>query len=800
MAADTFVYDMNWNLIQAISLTDQGNGLVYNSRYVYTYDSQGNRIAYSEETYDSYSGFWDPYFWGNTSYDTNGHIVYSSGGCVGCGSGGTNYSYDARGRLINVRWDYVTHGGIESNSDCDVYYHEINGPSVICENANMPSAYGNPNQLSVGSNLFFLTVTDSVGATATDTVDVILHLPPPAPSVQLITTDLICNKSGTALVEIQNYNYNFSYSVQRTGGCYTNIYGNNVNIHCAGDYWVTYSDRYCNSLPSQVVTIRTYPIIPIPQVTLLDSSVFCWGDSALIQVQVLPDYRYAWRSYSDYDHQVFSGSSFYARYQDSYQAIAYDTNGCAGYSNWVSVFADTLFTFNIDVQAPTVICQGDSVLLIHHASIFSGYQFQWMKNGYEIQGANDSLFYAKLTGNYSLKLIDTAGCGASSQNILVQVRPSPNVTIVDSGTYLIAQTATWQYQWYRNSVMLVGDTSFILTPQLNGIYEVLVTDYHQCTASDQYVLNCGASLFTNAVSCHDSCDGSIVANPRGISPYTFEWSNQESTPSITNLCPVNYSLIITDQTGCSDTLYSTILLPSILAMSIQQTPALCSGQCAVLSRVVNGGTPPYQTVWCTNQTQASILMCNSGSCNVIVTDSRGCVITDQTTINIPLPLAISATITGTTCIGCNNGEINLSFNGGTSPYTFTLYPNQGTITGTVINGLPAGYWTIHLMDSNQCTSSFQVQVLEDPSIVSSLSKDGISHLYPNPASNRVTVQPAFFGRYSIEITNLTGQRVFFKSNCMQIQEVNIEFLESGYYIVSLINNERVENLQLIIEK
>ena len=95
-----------------------------------------------------------------------------------------------------------------------------------------------------------------------------------------------------------------------------------------------------------------------------------------------------------------------------------------------------------------------------------------------------------------------------------------------------------------------------------GDYQVLVVDSSQCETLDtNSVLGPPSLSFTTSitnVSCNGFNDGSAnitaqVATP----PFTYLWSNGDTTQTIINLFAGSYSFLVTDSSGClfSDTIF-----------------------------------------------------------------------------------------------------------------------------------------------------------------------------------------------------------------------------------------------------
>ena len=89
-----------------------------------------------------------------------------------------------------------------------------------------------------------------------------------------------------------------------------------------------------------------------------------------------------------------------------------------------------------------------------------------------------------------------------------------------------------------------------------GNYTIEVEDDNGCINTIQHVINEPTALSTavfNVVdaSCFDFQDGQIdMTVTGGVSPYVFEWSNNENTEDLMNLSSGTYSVTITDENGC----------------------------------------------------------------------------------------------------------------------------------------------------------------------------------------------------------------------------------------------------------
>ena len=74
--------------------------------------------------------------------------------------------------------------------------------------------------------------------------------------------------------------------------------------------------------------------------------------------------------------------------------------------------------------------------------------------------------------------------------------------------------------------------------------------------------------------------------------------------------------------------------------------------------------------------------------------------------------------TNVLCFGESNGSIDVTINGGTSPYSYTW--SNGLSSQDLFN-LPVGNYDLYVTDLNNCNSSISVEITEPQEILVSVS-------------------------------------------------------------------------------
>jgi len=131
----------------------------------------------------------------------------------------------------------------------------------------------------------------------------------------------------------------------------------------------------------------------------------------------------------------------------------------------------------------------------------------------------------------------------------------------------------------------------------------------------------------NHVSCFGGSDGKVQALPSGgIAPYTYLWSDGQTTQIAENLLPGSYSVTIADAMGCAAEASFVISEPSQIQLEILGIYLASCADSPDGSATVQavGGTPPYNYLWGNGETGQTANNLTAGENTITVTDTKNC--------------------------------------------------------------------------------------------------------------------------------------------------------------------------------
>lgn len=343
----------------------------------------------------------------------------------------------------------------------------------------------------------------------------------------------------------------------------------------------------------------------------------------------------------------------------------------------------------------------------------------------------------------------------------------------------IGGTSPYTYIWSNST------TTSTINSVLANTYTVTVTDANVCTTITSVTINnIGGPIASingqSNVNCFGGSDGTATASATGgITPYTYLWSNGQTTAIATSLNSGGspYTVTVTAANGCNSTASVTITQPSQVSASTSSTDVLCYGTSTGTATVIaSGGTTPYTYLWSNSFTSSNLAGLISGGYNVTVTDANGCFATSSATINQPAYLSMMiSSLTPETGAGNCDGAMSVYASGGISPYTFLWNPSVST--SDVATGLCAGDYYVTVTDVNGCTATINDTITTNISQV--------------PVADFSASQTTICGAGSVSFTDIsTGNPTswswnFGNGNTSVLQNPTAIYSFPGVYTVSL---------------
>lgn len=272
-------------------------------------------------------------------------------------------------------------------------------------------------------------------------------------------------------------------------------------------------------------------------------------------------------------------------------------------------------------------------------------------------------------------------------------------------------SSPYTYQWNTG-----GNTPTIENLDA-GTYTVTVSDANGEMATGSVTITGVNPLNPNAGATDETGpglnDGTAFAAPfGGTPPYDYNWSNGATTQSITGLSPGIYTVLVTDDAGCSATQDVSVNAFGCPAFDVEaivvhvSCAGWCNGQISILD--VSGGVAPYTYLWSNGSTASAIGNLCQGTYFLTVEDSNGCVEIKSYDITEPPALIADAGASNQVYLGMQDGTAWALPSGGTPPYSY-LWNNGGI--DSLITGLAPGAYYVTISDANGCLDSQSVVVL-----------------------------------------------------------------------------------------
>jgi len=434
------------------------------------------------------------------------------------------------------------------------------------------------------------------------------------------------------------------------------------------------------------------------------------------------------------------------------------------YMNGCTTQYDTLYIFDnspltMTASHDTTICHGASVTL--HATPAGGlapYSYHWNTGGTgsSITASPASTTTYTITVNDNCSQSATASITVTVNNVNISVTANPGMICSGNSSTLTASGGN-TYTW---SGGLGTGNPKVVTPATTTTYTVTGTS-GGCTGTAVVTVTVNASLTPTITTTSCTCgnnNGSATVNQAGLQ---YLWSNTLTTQAITGLPPGNYTVTVTNGSGCTGTASAVVNNAPGLTLNATSTDENCGHSNGTAQANPSGGTLPITYAWSNAQNTQNISGLPSGIYTVTVTDANSCTATAMVTVNnIAGPSAPFTNIIQETCSN-SNGSVTVSPVNGFPPYTYAW--SNGI--NTALNGnLAAGIYSVTVTDANNCTALNSVTITNSPPPVASVGTINPANCGQTDGSATVTISggtaPFTYawsnGQNGMNLTNVAG--------------------------------------------
>jgi len=510
----------------------------------------------------------------------------------------------------------------------------------------------------------------------------------------------------------------------------------------------------------------------------------------------------------------------------SYEIFIVDSLGC---EKDAVIEIGTGLSFGAEVlDVINVGCNGDSTGSIFLApKTLTGieelpYIFQFSGTDDAIIDSSSILLDELKIGSYSITVTDQSGDGCQWDTTLTINQP-PNLIVQTTsvvpascdpdndgeatiivfggtpdgeGDYLIL----WEDgQDSLTALNIDADTHIVRVIDLEGC----IVDHEVIVPNTDPPRLIGESI--RGLRCDSMPTGSILAifsSPFGLANY--QWSTGDSTSSIEDIPPGEYSVTVTDRNGCAGEFVFEAASPAgpvISDLIVQNIQCFGDSNGRLDVEFDLGDEDLSGIAWNGIPGDDSLTNLSPGGYQVVIFDRNGCVDSAATTLVAPQPISVIFEVTDDVD-STGTGRIAPVVFGGWSPYTFSWLPAP-LPSDSLITNLQAGLYTMLLTDNEGCTYSDTISV----GLLSGTftrSNDLSVRMYPNPVIDNLQIVVANENNQDIDemrIYNANGRKVSQSSwSHDRLSTIDVSAYTPGLYMLLFFDENRQVGQQYFIKQ
>ena len=475
-----------------------------------------------------------------------------------------------------------------------------------------------------------------------------------------------------------------------------------------------------------IVTFSTLQCNVTAEVQTASTSI-CVGDTATLTAaatSTLSDtFSYLWSTQD-------TTAAITAIAAGTYTVTVTDGNGCTATAN-ATITVNPLPVGTI--SGNTALCAGQSTTL----TASGANRYNWNT------GASAPTITVSEGGTYVCTFTNSYNC-SSTQSVEVSIFSSPVITgetaFCTGGSTTLTATGGTTYTWST------GATTPTITVSQPGTYSVTGSSAGGCTGSSSVTV-VENPLPTVEISGYSVICSGIGAELTATEGSSYLWSTGEDTRSITANHTGNFSVLVTDANGCSNT--TSVEVTALSGVAISGNTNICQGESTTLSVEMEGSY-----LWSTGAQTALITVSEAGYYSVTVSLPNGCSASANANVSIntqPVP-----TISGNTTI-CQGETTTLTANGGVS------YRWSNNATAASISVGTSGLYSVTVTNAQGCSASTFTNVTVNPlptvtisgntstcqGSTTTLTANGAQNYQWNTGSTNATISVGAAGNFTV---------------------------------------------------
>lgn len=422
---------------------------------------------------------------------------------------------------------------------------------------------------------YVLVLADTVSKCAIQESIVMKSYPSPSANVVVTGSTLLC-KGDSVMLEV-NQNNGATFQWFNNGNIINGAKDSTYFAKTNGVYTVKVTTSAGCSRMSNGVSVAS-DTLPADTISM-NKPAACEGDTVTLSAQFNSNWTYQWY---DIGGAISNATkhTYPVTMSGDYFVVIKTAAGCETTTKILSLnftfppFATIINPNNTD------ICLGDSVLI--EAVTQNGVTYQWRKNGVNINGATDTLYWAFGQGDYDVVMTNVAGCSGVSNLVSITEKTSPNPRIRSNAGFVLCPQDTIildvlsngtynTIEWFKDgSPFGSGGVAQQITQA--GLYTVKVNNTNGCSGTSKGALVLSIPNPTPTITRN----GNVLTASQA---FTYQWFlNGVALPGANNQThnmtqAGTYSVEVTDTNGCTGK--STPLAVNLSAKAIaQQGPIL----------------------------------------------------------------------------------------------------------------------------------------------------------------------------------------------------------------------------------